>query len=118
TQLSISQQQEEGLRADIDAQGQSAGAISQEQVRLNELQQRSDALGTLYNSYLARYEEAVQRQSFPIPSVRIVTDALLPDNPSSPRTVVTLAAAIIAGCFFGAILGLLNELRDQGFRTG
>jgi len=118
TQLAIAQQQEAGLRADIDAEGQSAGAISQEQVRLNELQQRSDALGALYNSYLTRYEEAVQRQSFPIPSVRIVTDALLPDAPSSPRTVVILAAAIIAGCFMGAVLGLLNEMRERGFRTG
>ncbi|KKB75813.1 hypothetical protein VW35_18765 [Devosia soli] len=118
TQLAIAQQQEAGLRADIDAEGQSAGAISQEQVRLNELQQRSDALGALYNSYLTRYEEAVQRQSFPIPSVRIVTDALLPEAPASPRTTVILAAAIIAGSFMGAVLGLLNELRERGFRTG
>ncbi|MBD8065220.1 hypothetical protein IC608_07025 [Devosia sp. PTR5] len=118
TQLDIAQQQEAALRADIDAEGRSAGDISQEQVRLNELQQRSDALGALYNSYLTRYEEAVQRQSFPIPSVRIVTDAVLPDNPSSPRTVVILAAAIIAGAFAGVVLGALNEMRDRGFRTG
>lgn len=118
TQLSIAQQQEAALRGDIDAEGQNAGAVSQEQVRLNELQQRSDALRTLYNSYLARYEEAVQRQSFPIPSVRIVTDALLPEDPSSPRVPVILAAALIAGCFMGAVLGMLNELRDRGFRTG
>ncbi|WEK05812.1 MAG: Wzz/FepE/Etk N-terminal domain-containing protein [Candidatus Devosia phytovorans] len=118
TQLSIAQQQESGMRADIDAEGQSAGAVSQEAVRLNELQQRSDALRALYNSYLTSYEEAVQRQSFPIPSVRIVTDALLPSDPSSPRTVVILAAAIIAGSFLGAVLGMLNELRERGFRTG
>lgn len=118
TQLSIAQQQEAGLRADINAEGQSAGAISQEQVRLNELQQRSDALRALYNSYLTRYEEAVQRQSFPIPSVRVVTDALLPEDPASPKTMVILAAAIIAGCFLGAMLGMLNELRERGFRTG
>ncbi|MBO9590932.1 Wzz/FepE/Etk N-terminal domain-containing protein [Devosia sp.] len=118
TQLAIAQEQEAGLRGDINAEGQSAGAIGQEQVRLNELQQRSDALRTLYNSYLARYEEAVQRQSFPIPSVRIVTDALLPEQPASPKTMVILAAAVIAGCFFGAVLGVLNELRESGFRTG
>jgi len=118
TQLTIAQQQEAALRSDINSEGLSAGAISQEQVRLNELQQRSDALRALYNSYLTRYEEAVQRQSFPIPSVRIVTDALLPDDPSSPRTTVILAAAIIAGAFFGTLLAVLNELRERGFRTG
>jgi succinoglycan biosynthesis transport protein ExoP len=118
TQLSIATQQEAGLRSDIDAEGQSAGLISQEQVRLNELQQRSDALRSLYNSYLLRYEESVQRQSFPIPSIRIVTDALLPEQPSSPRTVVILAAALIAGSFLGLLLGTINELRERGFRVG
>ncbi len=118
TQLSIASQQEAGLRSDIDAEGQSAGLISQEQVRLNELQQRSDALASLYKSYLLRYEESVPRQSFPIPSIRIVTDALLPEQPSSPRTMVILAAAIIAGGFLGVLLGAINELRERGFRVG
>ncbi|SMQ76020.1 succinoglycan biosynthesis transport protein ExoP [Devosia lucknowensis] len=118
SQLALAQQQEAALRTNIDAEGQSAGAVSQEQVRLNELQQRSDALRALYNSYLTSYEEAVQRQSFPIPSVRVVTEALLPEDPSSPRTMVILAAAIIAGGFMGIVLGVLNELRERGFRTG
>lgn len=118
TQLSIATQQEAGLRRDIDAEGQSAGSISQEQVRLNELEQRSDALRSLYNSYLLRYEESVQRQSFPIPSVRVVTDALLPEQPSSPKTTVVLVAAVIAGLFMGAVLGGINELRERGFRVG
>ncbi len=118
TQLAIALQQEAGLRRDIDAEGQNAGLISQEQVRLNELQQRSDALSALYNSYLLRYEDSVQRQSFPIPSVRIVTDALLPDRPSSPKTTVILAAAFIAGAFIGTLLGAINELRERGYRVG
>lgn len=118
TQLSIATQQEAGLRRDIDAEGQSAGLISQEQVRLNELQQRSDALRSLYNSYLLRYEESVQRQSFPIPSIRIVTDALLPEQPSSPKVMVIVAAAIIAGAFLGTMLAAVIELRERGFRVG
>ncbi len=118
TQLSIATQQEAGLRRDIDSEGQSAGSISQEQVRLNELQQRSDALRSLYNSYLLRYEESVQRQSFPIPSIRIVTDALLPELPSSPKTMVIVAAAIIAGAFLGAVVATGLELRERGFRVG
>lgn len=118
TQLAIATQQEAGLRGDIDAEGQSAGSISQEQVRLNELQQRSEALRSLYNSYLVRYEESVQRQSFPIPSIRIVTEALLPELPSSPKTLVIVAAAIIAGSFLGAVLAAISELRERGFRVG
>lgn len=118
TQLAIAQQQEAALRRGIDGEGQDAGQISQEQVQLNELQQRSDALRALYNTFLARYEESVQQQSFPIPSVRIITEALLPEVPANPRTLVVLAAAILAGSFLGVVLATLNELRERSFRVG
>ena len=118
TQLEIAQQQEVGLRRDIDNEGRAVGDVTQAQVELNELQQRSTALGILYNSFLSRYEESIQQQSFPIPAVRVITEALLPDSPSSPRTVVVLAGALIAGLFLGLVLGAFNELRERAFRTG
>jgi len=118
TDLAIAEQRETALRRDIDREGQAVGAVSQAQVELNELQQRSSALNILYNSFLARYEESIQRQSFPIPAVRIITEALLPEQPSGPRTVIILAAAIIGGLFLGLGWATFNELRERGFRTG
>ncbi len=118
TQLEIAQQQEIGLRRDITNEGQAVGDISEAQVELTELQQRSSALGILYNSFLGRYEQAVQQQSFPIPAVRVITAALLPESPSSPRTIIVLAGALIAGLFLGLTAGAFNELRERSFRTG
>ena len=118
TQLAIAQQQELGLRRDIDSEGKAVGTESQAQVQLNELQQRSTALGILYNSFLGRYEESIQQQSFPIPAVRVITDALLPDGPSGPRTMIVLAAALIGGLFMGLAFGAFNEMRERAFRTG
>ncbi len=118
SQLNVAQQQEIGLRRDIDTEGQAVAEISQAQVELNELQQRSAALGILYNSFLSRYEESIQQQSFPIPAVRVITEALLPDSPASPRTIVVLAAALIGGSFMGLAFGTFNELRERAFRTG
>lgn len=118
TQLEIAQQQEIGLRRDITTEGQAVGDISQAQVELSELQQRSTALGILYNSFLSRYEQAVQEQSFPIPAVRVITEALLPESPSSPRTLIVLAGALLAGLFMGLAFGSINELRERAFRTG
>ncbi|HTN62533.1 MAG TPA: AAA family ATPase, partial [Devosia sp.] len=94
------------------------GDDSQAQVRLNELQQRSTALGVLYNSFLKRYEESIQQQSFPIPAVRVITEALLPEQPSSPRTLIVLAAALLAGLMAGLGLATINEMRERAFRTG
>ncbi|MFP9135873.1 Wzz/FepE/Etk N-terminal domain-containing protein [Devosia sp. XGJD_8] len=118
TRLEIAQQQEIGLRRDITSEGQAVGDIGQAQVELTELQQRSTALGILYNSFLSRYEQAVQQQSFPIPAVRVITEALLPEAPSSPRTMIVLAAALLAGLFMGLGFGAINELRERAFRTG
>ncbi|MDB5585505.1 MAG: hypothetical protein JWP26_475 [Devosia sp.] len=118
TQLQIAEQQEVGLRRDIDTEGTADNDANQAQIQLNELQQRSTALGLLYNTFLGRYEEAIQQQSFPIPAVRVITEALLPDSPSSPRTLIVLAAAFIAGLFMGLAFGTFNELRERAFRTG
>lgn len=118
TQLEIAQQQEVGLRRDIETEGRAVGDASQAQVELNELQQRSTALGILYNSFLSRYEESIQQQSFPIPAVRVITEALLPDEPASPRTMIVMAGALIAGLFLGLVFGAFNELRERAFRTG
>ncbi len=117
TQLQVAEQQEVGLRRDIDTEGQAVGD-DQAQVKLNELQQRSTALGLLYNSFLGRYEESIQQQSFPIPAVRVITEALLPEEPASPRTLIALAAALLAGLFMGLGFGTINEMRERAFRTG
>jgi succinoglycan biosynthesis transport protein ExoP len=118
SQLRVAEQQELGLRRDIDREGQAVAEISQAQIELNELQQRSNALGILYNTFLSRYEESIQQQSFPIPAVRVITDPLLPDSHSSPRTLVVLAAALIGGLFMGLGFGTFNEMRERAFRTG
>ncbi|MEO8683824.1 MAG: Wzz/FepE/Etk N-terminal domain-containing protein [Devosia sp.] len=118
SELAVAEQQEVGLRRDMDNEGQAVDEVNQGQVKLNELQQRSTALGILYNTFLSRYEESIQQQSFPIPAVRIITEALLPEEPSSPRTLIVLAAALLGGLFLGLILATINEMRERAFRTG
>jgi succinoglycan biosynthesis transport protein ExoP len=117
-QLTVAERQENGLREQINAEGRAAAETNQAQVELTELQQRSSALGLLYNTYLSRYEESIQRQSFPIPGVRIITDPELPRDPSGPRTLFVLAGAMIFGAFLGVGAGAINELRERSFRIG
>jgi len=117
-QLTIAERQETGLRERIDAEGRATSESNQAQVQLTELQQRSSALQLLYNTFLSRYEESVQRQSFPIPGVRVITDPELPREPSGPRTLFVLAGAMIFGAFLGVGAGAVNELRERSFRIG
>lgn len=117
-ELSIAELRESGLRADIEAEGMTSATANQAQIQLNELQQRAAALGVLYNSYLSRYEETIQRQSFPIPAVRVITEPSRPSNPSGPRLMFSLAAFLVFGGIMGLGFGTLNELRERSFRLG
>ncbi|HZY49679.1 MAG TPA: Wzz/FepE/Etk N-terminal domain-containing protein [Devosia sp.] len=116
--LAVAERREAALRQDMQDEGQKAADSNQTQVRLNELQQKASALEVLYNSFLSRYEETLQRQSFPITSARIITEPVLPKDASAPRGSLTLAAAALVGGFLGLCFAALNELRERSFRLG
>lgn len=116
--LAVAERREAALRQDLQEEGQQSTADNQSEVRLNELQQKVSALEVLYNSFLARYEETLQRQSFPITSARVITEPVLPKGAASPRIAFTLIASILFGGFLGLCFAALNELRERSFRLG
>ena len=109
---------ETALRANVaSAQGKSS-VDNQTQVKLRELDQQATALTTLYQTFLGRYEEAAQQQSFPVGKIRIISDASMPMAASSPRTIVVLGLSLVLGLLMGAGFGGLNEFNERFFRTG
>ncbi len=100
-----------------DAAGKSS-IDNQSQVKLRELDQQAQALTTLYQTFLGRYEEASQQQSFPVGKVRIISDASAPLSASSPRSSRVLALSLVLGVLLGAGFGGLNEFNERFFRTG
>ena len=92
---------ETALRQKIaDAAGKSS-IDNQSQVKLRELDQQATALTTLYQTFLGRYEEASQQQSFPVGKVRIISDATMPQSAASPRTSMVLALSLVLGVLHG-----------------
>jgi len=109
---------ETALRANVaSAQGKSS-IDNQSQVKLRDLDQKATALTTLYQTFLGRYEEAAQQQSFPVGKIRIISDASAPLTASSPRTIVVLGLSLVLGVLMGAGFGGLNEFNERFFRTG
>jgi succinoglycan biosynthesis transport protein ExoP len=86
-------------------------------VRMNDLEQRAAALKTLYESYLGKYEEASQQQSFPIAKARVISEAGVPVSPSSPKKTMTLGLAIVLGLMAGGALTAFQEFRERFFRV-
>jgi succinoglycan biosynthesis transport protein ExoP len=116
--LDMSRLRVEELRGQVEAEGQSGAESNPALIRLTALQQRSDALNLLYRSYLTRYEETLQEQSFPIPAARVISDASVPRAATGPRRMTTLGAALVFGGFLGLVFSTLNELRERSFRVG
>lgn len=91
---------------------------SETQVQLRELERSSEAYKNLYQTFLQRYQEAVQQQSFPVTEARIISKAVGPGGPSSPRKPLVVAISILFGLMAGAGIGAFREFRDRFFRTG
>jgi len=114
----VAQARETALRDKISTAAGKSSIDNQSQVKLKELDQQAQALTTLYQTFLSRYEEASQQQSFPVGKVRIISDATMPLAASSPRTLRVLALSLVLGLMLGAGFGGLNEFNERFFRTG
>ncbi|WP_114946220.1 GNVR domain-containing protein [Microvirga calopogonii] len=86
-------------------------------VQLRELERAADTYRSLYQSFMERYQQTVQQQSFPIGDARIVTPAVPPMSPSHPKTIPILILSAFLGAIAGGACGAIRERRDDTIRT-
>lgn len=87
-------------------------------VQLRELERESETYKQLYSTFLTRYQEAIQQQSFPITDARVITAATAPLEQSWPKRSLVLALGLVVGCMAGVGAAFVLEMRDRVFRTG
>jgi succinoglycan biosynthesis transport protein ExoP len=87
-------------------------------LRARELTSQAEVLRRLHDSFLNRYTEVIQQQSFPITDARVISPAALPQARAWPRTGVTLILAFGFGLGLGVFGAVLRERMDRAFRTG
>ncbi len=112
----VSRSREVSLRESIRKVTGSNADANLSSVHLRELEQKATALKALSESYLARYEQASQKQSFPIPKARVISDAGVPTSPSSPNRTMVLGLAAVLGLMAGGALTFVQEMRERAFR--
>jgi succinoglycan biosynthesis transport protein ExoP len=118
SELDVANARERSL-ADSVSQATSISATANEtQVQLRELEREAETYKNLYQTFLQRYQEAVQQQSFPVTDARIISYATPPKGASFPRKPLVLALFFILGAAIGGSIGALREFRDRFFRTG
>lgn len=112
----VARSREASLRENIEGTTGRNSDANLSLVHLRELEQKSAALKTLYETYLNRYEQASQQRSFPIAKARVISTAGVPASPSSPKKTLVLALSAVLGLMAGGAFAAFQEFRERTFR--
>ncbi|MBO0662460.1 AAA family ATPase [Jiella sp. MQZ9-1] len=115
--LAVAQSRVVQLQAEMQKLAGATAAATDTQMRLRELERNATNLRSMRDTLIAHYDEMSARDSFPIPTARVLTEAV-PGSESSPKAAMVLSLGLFLGALSGGGLGALTEYRDRVFRTG
>src|SRR5207237_4857454 len=81
SEVQIAKAQEDSIERRMNEVFQQSGSLRQSQVRLRELETASNTYRNIYETFLSRFTQSVQQQSFPSTEARVVTYASAPGGP-------------------------------------
>lgn len=113
----IARAREESIKNSLANVVSEAQTTNQAQVQLRELESNAQTYRAMYDSFLQRYMEAIQQQSFPITEARLISPASRPLKKSDPKALVVLAVSFTSGLVLAFGSAYLRELGDRVFRT-
>ena len=87
-------------------------------VGLDDLTRRATASQELYESYMARYKEEAAQGGTERADARVISPAVPPRYPTSPRPLLSLFLALVFGSALGLGAAFLAEMLFSGFTTG
>ncbi|HEY4848668.1 MAG TPA: AAA family ATPase [Methylocella sp.] len=108
---------ERSLESSLATQVTQSQITHNAQVQLRELESNANNYRTIYDSFLQRYMESVQQQSFPITETRLISPAIPPTHKSRPIALVVLAISTAGGLMLSFTFACYRELSDRVFRT-
>jgi uncharacterized protein involved in exopolysaccharide biosynthesis/Mrp family chromosome partitioning ATPase len=104
------------LRGTIDGLQRSVSSASAADAILRGLQQQVEAARTDLASYQAHSVEAGDHELLIRPDARLVSPAIRPIRPSSPKTLLVILLGLGSGLIVGVMLAALRDRLDDGAR--
>lgn len=117
SEYEIAKAREASLEKSLSLSITGAQLTNRERLGLQEIESKAKVYHAIHDSFLQRYMEMTQQQSFPITEARVITSASAPGGASSPQPnrVLTIACAI--GLMLGFAAATFRESVDRVFRT-
>jgi polysaccharide biosynthesis transport protein len=84
--------------------------LSHASIRLDELTRTADATRLVYENFLSRFKETDARSSFQTADARVIGEAQIPTQPSSPRKTLLMLMAGVFGLSLGVAIVFLRNL--------
>lgn len=108
---------EQSLENSLAAEVTESQITHNSQGQLSDLESNAKSYRTIADSFLQRYTESVQQQSFPITETRLISAAIPPTKKSQPVTLVVLGISTACGLLLSFAFACYRELSDRVFRT-
>ncbi|MGH6793971.1 MAG: AAA family ATPase, partial [Methylocella sp.] len=108
---------EQSLESSLKSEVTESQITHNAQVQLRDLESKAKSLRTIADSFLQRYMESVQQQSFPITDARLISAAIPPIHKSRPITLAVLGISTASGLMLCVAFACYRELSDRVFRT-
>ncbi|MGJ4997001.1 AAA family ATPase [Bradyrhizobium sp. HKCCYLS3077] len=91
---------------------------NRDRLGLAELESLAKVYHDVYNTFLQRYMDASQQQTFPITDARVISVAAPPTSKSKPNAPLALAIALAIGTVGSFAAAGLRDITDGVVRTG
>ncbi|HEU4612547.1 MAG TPA: polysaccharide biosynthesis tyrosine autokinase, partial [Kofleriaceae bacterium] len=108
---------EASLQGQVDAFKNATLSEQDRSVRYNILARDADTNRTLYEGLLQRYKEVSAAAGITASNISVVDQASVPIEPSSPRLLLNLALALLAGVAIAGGVVFVREQLDDAIRA-
>ncbi len=108
---------EAALQKQVDGLVAVSTATNGARAQMRALESLAETYRKLYGSFLQRYTEAAQDQSFPISQARTISAATPPLRRSAPAGKLVMLSALVAGLGAGFAASVFHEVTDRRFHT-
>lgn len=108
---------ESQLKSRVRELEQSVLNFRRRSIQYNIFQRDADTNRQLYDALLQRYKEIGVAGGVGVNNISVVDQAEMPVRPSSPRPLLNLATALLAGLVLGAIIAVIIEQVDDRLRN-
>ena len=115
--VELSQAREDQLKAELAAQKDLVLVLSRNRNELTLLKQEADNAQAAYDAALARSAQTRLESQISATDVAILNSASVPSSPTSPKPLMTIVLACMAGLLLGIAIALCWEWLDQRIRS-